>query len=110
MNEKTKSELDLYRKEKQEFARSKKIAMERDAKDVMALVSIVRSLDELSFLKKEDVDKVNGLAEAAEKALNSAMVRWIMMGIASKEIADSFKVPTTRVSKVKREIDFFYYK
>jgi hypothetical protein len=110
MNDKTKFELESYRKEKQEFSKSKKIAMDMDAKDIMKLVSIVRNLDGLSFLNKQDVDTVNGLAEAAEKALNSAMVRWVMMGMASKEIAQSFKVPTSRVSKVKREIDFFYYK
>ena len=110
MNEKIKSELDLHRQEKQEFIKSKKIAMDMDAKDTISLLSIVRKLDSLSFLNKEDVNSVNGLAEAAEKVLNSGIRRWIIMGIPSKEIADSFKVPTTRVAKIKREIDFFYYK
>jgi len=108
MDEKLKSQLEQHRKKrvesKVETFEIRKAVMQREAKDILTLMFIVKNLrkghDETNL---SSID-LKDLADALERMRNSTISRWILMNMPNAEIAKEFELSSPRITQIKKEI------
>lgn len=108
MDEVTKAKMALHKELKRqvsiELAAENFAVMQREAKDILTLMFLVKRMQKTSLGNGIDSIDLSDLLLATERMRNSIIARWIVVGVANKDIASAFELTTARVSQIKKEI------